>query len=203
MIDKTTNISNDCLYDCKEQMRECVLSSNLNINCDEATNALRERIDISKFKAWLDKASYSIQSKENRQAYFNKAFLNELEKGTFKLEIPSVSYNSLIQALRDKGVTVLSDDTCYLEIMWNWMFAHGLDLKASQDLNHKIVDYMKEGQTFADYLELVKKSKLIRAMTVDWDAIQTEYQKALDEWDELFKMREELEKEEDESYGES
>ena len=197
-MNNLTNISNDCLFDCKEQMRKCVLSSNLNINCDEATNALRERIDISKFKAWLDKASYSIQSKENKQTYFNRAFLNELQKGTFKLEIPSVSYNSLIQALRDKGVTVLSDDTCYLEIMWNWMFAHGLDLKASQDLNHKIVDYMKEGQTFADYLTLVKKSKLIQTITVDWDAIEKEYQEARAEWERVFSFwRQEYENEED------
>ena len=196
-MNNLTNISNDCLYDCKEQMRSCILSSNLNIDPDEICSVITERIDVEKFKEWLERNIYIFKTRDNKQTYFNRAFINELQKGTFELKIPSLSYVTLIMALREKGITVYGVDTCYLEVMWNWLVEHGCDIKAAQKLNRQIVDYMKEGQTFNDYVNLVKKSKLISAMTVDWDSIQAQYQKELDEWDELSKQWEELDKEED------
>lgn len=185
MENKTTNISNDCLLNCKELIRKHVSSSSLNVSCDEIINALTEEIDIEKFKAWFDRNIDYFKTKQNIQPYFNRAFQKELDKGTFKLEVLTVSSVTLIQALREKGVKILGDDTCYIDVMWTWIYRHGCPIELIQELNHKIVGYMKEGQNFQDYLTLVKKAKALQGYTIDWKTIQAIYEKEIAEWNEL------------------
>ena len=186
MEEKDTNISNDCLYGCKEQMRRCVSSSSLNINCDDILKTLTEEIDIDKFKAWLDRASNSINSKQNKQAYFNRAFQKELEKGTFEINESGINGVTLFQALREKGVKVIQEDTCYIMVMWGEIFYKcGVKAETIQQLNRKIVDYMKEGQTSKDYINYVKNSQLVSSLKIDWDKVQKEYEKEYAEWQEI------------------
>ena len=189
-MNEINSYSNDCLYECKELMRKHVASSSLKINCDDISSALREEIDIEKFKAWFDRNINTFKTKQNIQSYFNRAFLKELEKGTFKLEVKVLSHITLIQALREKGVKILSDDTCYIDVMWTYIYRHGCPIEVIQDLNHKIVDYMKEGQVFADYLSLVRKAKALQPYAIDWDKINSLYIKEVTEWnamlDELY-----------------
>lgn len=182
---ETTNYSNDCLFECKELLRECVSSSSLNINCDDITNALHEEIDVDKFKTWLERNINTFKTKQNIQSYFNRAFFKELDKGTFKLEQQAVEVATLSTALRNKGVKVTSSDTAYIEIMWQEIVRLGMTEEQAINLNHKIVDYMKEGQTFQDYIGLVKKSKALEGYKIDWNKIEVKYQKAIEKWDRV------------------
>ena len=182
MIDKTTNYSNDCLYECKELMREHVLNSCLDINCDDICSALYEEIDIDKFKAWFDRNVNTFKSKQNIQTYFKRAFLTELNRKTFELKVEAVNSQFLIEALRDKGIKILADDTCYIDVMWTYVHKLGCPIEMIQDLNHKIVDYMKEGQTFKDYLDLVKKSKALKPYSIDWKHVEEQYLTELAKW---------------------
>lgn len=174
--------SNDCLYDCKEQMRECVSSSNLNIDCEQAISALTREIDIEKFKAWLERNKSYIQTKQNIQSYFNRAFLKELEKGTFDVKLVSWNSTTLFNAMRGKGINVIQDDTCYITLMWNYYVKAGVKIDLIQELNHKIVDFMKEGQTTQDYINLVKKSKALQDYKVDWKKLQEDYEIEIADW---------------------
>ena len=186
MIEKNTNNSNDCLFECKELIRKHVSSSSLNVSCDEIINALTEEIDIEKFKAWFDRNINYFKTRQNIQPYFNRAFQKELEKGTFELNESGINGVTLFQALREKGVKVIQEDTCYIMVMWGEIFYKcGVKAETIQQLNHKIVDYMKEGQTSKDYIEYVKNSQLVSSLKIDWDKVQKEYEKEYAEWQEI------------------
>lgn len=186
-MEETNNYSNDCLFDCKERVRECVSSSSLNISCDDITNALHEEIDVDKFKTWLERNINTFKTKQDIQSYFNRAFFKELDKGTFKLakkvEVERVvEVTSLSLALREKGIEVLGNHTCYIEIMWQHIIRKGMKEIDAIELNHEIVGGMKSGQTVKDYIALVKKHIKLKGYKVDWEAINKEYQVAIDEW---------------------
>lgn len=180
-----TNVSNNCLYECKEQMRACITESNLNINCDDTINALTQEIDIRKFKAWFDANANNFKTKTNPSSYFKKAFLAELSKGKFELEEISLDTSTLMRAMLNKGIKVKSDDSLYAEIMWLEIIKAGMALKSAVELNHKVIGYMKQDQTFEDYVSLVKRSKAVKAYTVDWEKIQKKYSSLLDSWENM------------------
>jgi len=182
MNEKNTNNSNDCLFECKELMRKHISSSSLNINCEDTLSVLTEEIDVDKFKAWFDRNINTFKSKQNIQTYFNRAFHKELEKGTFKLEEVGWNATTLFQALRERGVKVIQDDTCYICVMWEAYARVGVKIETVQELNHKIVDFMKEGQTTQDYIDIVKKSKTLSEYNIDWDKVQETYEKEIAEW---------------------
>ena len=182
--------ANNCMYSndlsvCKEQLRECVYNSCLGINCDDILDALHEPIDMFKFAEWFGFSVGIIQTKQNKQSYFNKAFLSELNKGRFKIKEFYLDTTSLIKALRDKEIKVLSNDTAYIEIMWETILKSGLSIDSATELNHKIVDYMKKGQSFTDYVELVKKSKALKDYKIDWMAIDKKYQEEINRWTQM------------------
>ena len=182
MEQKSTNNSNDCLFECKELIRKHVSSSSLNVSCDEIINALTEEIDIDKFTAWFDRNIDYFKTRQNIQPYFNKAFRKELDKGTFEKKREIWNGTTLFQALREKGVIVIQDDTCYISVMWGYYQDAGVKIETVQELNHKIVDFMKEGQTTQDYIAFVKKSKVLQDYPIDWKKMEAEYEVEIAEW---------------------
>ena len=184
MIDNT-NVSNVCLNECKEQMRMCITESSLNINCDDTINTLTQEIDIRKFKTWYESNINNFKSKTNPNSYFKKAFLSELAKGTFKPLKKRVDATTLASALRSKGIAVSSDNALFIELMWQEIYELSGDENLLIELNHKILDYMKADQTFEDYVSLVKRSKAVKAYTVDWEKIQKKYSSLLDSWEKM------------------
>lgn len=186
MVDINNTYSNDCLYDCKELIRKHISSSSLNINCEDIISVLYEPIDTDKFKAWLDRNINTFKTKQIIQPYFKKAFIAELNKGSFKVESKVVDCTSLIQALRDSDVKVLSNDTLYLNVLWSIIIRKGMTEEQAKDLNRKIIAYLKKGQTFADYIELVKNSKALKPYEIDWAKVQTEYEIEEERWNKLW-----------------
>lgn len=178
-----TNISNDCLNECKEQMCACIKESSLDINCDEIKNALTQEIDIKKFKTWFQANTNNFKTKTNPHSYFKKAFLAELSKGKFEVEEISIDTGSLMRAFELKGIIATSDDSLYAELMWETIIKAGMAIESVVELNHKIVGYMKKDQTFQDYVSLVKRSKAIKSYNVDWEKIQERYSSLLSKWD--------------------
>jgi hypothetical protein len=175
-------ISNELIV-CKEQICACIRESSLNIDCDDITSALTDAIDTAKFKAWFESNINYFKTKQNPNSYFKKAFITELHKGKFDADAIAVDTSTLVSALRKKGIRVLSDDTAYVEIMWIEIIKSGMPVDAIVKLNHKIVDYMSKGQSFKDYVELVKKSNALKPYTVDWDKIKKDYEEEIALWD--------------------
>ena len=182
MINTNTNYSNDCLYVLKEQMRECVTSSYLDLDCDDIFSALTCDIDINKFKTWLDFNLNTFKSKQNIQTYFKKAFYKEVDRGTFKPTELKIDVSSLVRAMKDKGIVITTDDPLYLEIMWEEIFKAGIKEDVVINLNRLIVGYMEKGQDFKMYLYYVKHSNALKGLTIDWDKIDREYEKELACW---------------------
>lgn len=193
MNDNITTCSNDCLFELKELIRECVTTSCLDIDCDELLDTLTCEIDIDKFKAWLNRNLNTFKTKQNIQSYFKRAFYKELEKGTFKVKKEIWNGNTLFQALREKGVIVIHDDTCYICLMWEAYQKLGVKIDLVQDLNHKIVNYMHEGQTSQDYINLVRKANALKDYQIDWDKLQQEYEVEIAEWHDILNGLENLE----------
>ena len=185
MIDKTNNNSNNCLFECKELVREHVASSCLNIDCDDYLDAIHEEIDFDKFVEWFDDNLNNFKTKQLQSIYFKKAFIRELNKGKFKLITRVVDITSLVNAMREKGIKVLGDNTAYLQLMWQEYIRLGVGEEQAQTLNQNILNYMKKDQTFDDYIALVRKSKTLRPYKLDWDKLQKRYEEAIEEWDRI------------------
>ena len=168
------------LIACKEQVCACIRESSLNIDCDDIKNTLTGEIDIAKFKKWFETNLSYFKTKQNPNSYFKKAFIIELQKGRFDIDAISIDTSTLISALRKKGIEVLSDDTAYVEIMWLEIIKQGMKIEDIVKLNHKILDYMKSGQSFQDYVNLVRKSNAIKGYSIDWDKIQKDYEEELE-----------------------
>ena len=171
------------LIACKEQLCACIKESSLNIDCDDIKNTLTGEIDIAKFKKWFETNLSYFKTKQNPNSYFKKAFITELQKGRFDIDAIVIDTSTLIRALRKKGIEVLSDDTAYVEIMWLEIIKQGMKIEDIVKLNHKILDYMKSGQSFQDYVNLVRKSNAIKGYSIDWDKIQKDYEEELELWD--------------------
>lgn len=182
MIDKNTDMSNVCIDMCKEEVREHVSSSCLNIDVEDITSVLYEPIDIDKFKAWFDRNLSTFKTKQIIQPYFKRAFLNELNKGTFKEEKIALDTTSLVNTMREKGIKVSNDDPLYLEIMWEEIFKAGIKDEVAVNLNRHVIDYMEQGQDFQMYLYYIKHNNGLRGLTIDWDKIDSEYQRQLKVW---------------------
>ena len=187
---------NDCLYECKRIVRECVSSSSLNINCDDILNCIHEEIDTDKFNSWLSYNLNTFKSKTNQHSYFKKSFLIELEKGTFKKVIVNYIPNTqpFINALREHGCCVLADDSAYLFIVWDRLLnKYKVPSNIAEDLNNKILNYLDVNSNFEDYKTLLIKSKTLAPYKVDWDEIDKDAKAYIAEWD---KMLDDLESEE-------
>ena len=180
-------LSNDMLCKCKEIICERINSSCLNINVDDILNCVHEEIDSNKFNSWFDYNLQTFQNKQNQTSYFKKAFINELNKGTFKVEeityIPNTQ--EFINELRLNGMVLLADDTVYLSVLWEELLnTYKMPEDAARELNRNIINYKPE-QTFSEYKELIKKSNTIKALNVDWNLIEQKAAKLNMSWDEL------------------
>lgn len=183
-----TNNSNDCLNECKEQIRKCISSSSLKINYEDITSVIVKPINVNSFQEWLDRNINTFNSKTNIQTYFKKAFINEMSKGTFDYKEPAINPTTLIEALRNKGVVITPNDTLYIDIMWRYYLKRGMKIEEVQKLNSQIVAYMKEGQTFNDYISLVKRSKPTQAYKINWIAIDVEYDHNKKMWEDIITL---------------
>ena len=183
MSNNTNNSNILSSFNHKELLRERVASSNLNITADRVINACTNEIDINKFDLWFEDNKDKIANANNRQRYFDKAFLDQYNKGTFKLKEIAVETSQLVDAMRGKGIKVTSNDTAYIFLMWQEIARQGMNEEEIIKLNHKIIDYMSKEQTFADYVSLVKRSNAIKAYDVDWEKIEKTYQEEIEWWD--------------------
>ena len=189
MNNENTNRSNDCLNECKEQIRKCLSSSSLKVNVDDITSVIVKPINVNSFKDWLDHNLNTFNSKTNIHTYFKKAFINEMSKGTFDYKEPAINPTTLIEALRNKGVTITADNTLYIDIMWRYYLKRGMKIEEIQKLNSQIVAFMVQGQTFEDYISLVKRSKPTKAYAINWLAIEVEYRGSKQVWDDIIALK--------------
>ena len=177
--------SNNSLDVCKEQIRTYINNSSLKVNSDDIVSVLTQEIDVRKFKDWLDRNENYISTKEFQHNYFKKAFMNELSKETFKADPVTIETLSLIKAMRIKGIKVTSNSNLYLESMTAEAYRSGMSAEDINDLNRRIIVYMKEGQTFDDYVALFKKSNSVKSYKIDWQTVEDKYQKSLATWNEV------------------
>lgn len=173
------------LNECKEQLRACITESSLNIDADDIVETLTEPINLTKFTAWFASAQNIIKTKTNQHSYFKKAFISELNRGRFKQEQIVVETTTLATALRNKGITVSGDDTAYLQVMWQEILRAGMPADAATELNHKVIEYMTKGQSFTDYVDLLKKSNALKAYKINWELIKKEYDQIIEEWEKM------------------
>ena len=139
-------------------------------------------IDFDKFKVWFDENKDKIANAYNRQRYFNTAFKDQMKKETFMAKGLVAECNTLVKVMRERGIVVTKDDCLYISIMWNYIFAQGMTENQACNLNHKVLEYMEDGQTFNDYLGLIKRSNAIKPFNIDWDKVQSDYEKELATW---------------------
>lgn len=182
------NVSNVCIVDSKEFVRKCVNNSFLKVNVDEILECVCEEIDTDKFESWFKFNLQTFISKTNQTSYFKKALTNEIQKGSFKVNhieyLPSIQ--PFINALKDKGIVVLADDSGYLSVLWEELFdKYKVSVDVACKLNRQILEYMKPGQTFADYKELLKKSNTLKPYRIIWEEIDEKANQFNEKWNEM------------------
>ena len=129
------------------------------------------RYDFEKIEDWLSKKN--LPYKSNPIAFLEKAFIEELEIGTFEITPKVCDIHGLIIALAENAIAVKENASCYLSVMFNYLINEGY---ASQEeivnANHKAVELLaKKGKTTDDFIELWKKSKLCKERGVAWGEI--------------------------------
>lgn len=148
-----------------------------------------ENFDLDTFNIWV--IENNIKFKSNPSAYVNKIFKQELDKGTFKKpEEPEIQYLPAIEPflslMRDMGIKVLPNDSLYLDNLYIEMLKCGVPQEEIIKSNHYILDnLMHEGDDTTKFIDLIKKSKLMKQYSVDLELVATNYEKQLKEWDEL------------------
>lgn len=186
-------LSNDLFVEYKELVCECIVKSNLKVNCDDILTHIHEEIDIDKFNTWLQFNLQTFQTKTNISSYFQKSFLNELKKGTFKVvkvnHLPNTQ--AFLNELRDIGISISADDSAYMWVLWEELLTKIPSDMASK-LNHQIVSYMKTNE-FAEYKELIQKSNTLKPYKVNWELINRKTEDFIRYWnDTLNELGDEL-----------
>lgn len=141
--------------------------------------------DEKEFISWLEISD--IKNKINPSGYVRKAFKEQFDKGTFRPK-PKVYYvpntEELINQLRDKGICVSANESAFMYVLWlDLINENNVPLEKAKKLNNKIIEYMKEGQSFNDYKELLKKSKTLKPYNLDWEVIEQKVEKFIKDWD--------------------
>ena len=177
--------SNVCMNDLKEIIRVCISNSNLKVNCDEILSCIHEEIDPDKFSSWLSFNLDNFKSKTNQASYFKKSFLNELDKGTFKLVkihyLPNIQ--PLINEMRERNMMILAEDTAYLYVMFDYLLnAKKIDINIISLLNRKVLSYMSDDQTFADYKKLLKSANTLKPYNIEWELIDKQTTEFNEQW---------------------
>ena len=182
------------LNKCKLVVRDIIIKSNLNVSCDEVLTRIHEEIDTDKFSSWLNYNLDKFKSKTNQASYFNKAFANELDRGTFTLVKLQYLPNTqpLINELRSKGIVLLADDTAYLYVMWDQLLNYTkIPFNVATEVNRQAIDSLGISDTFESFKKSVKNSKLLKDYRIDWDNIELKTIVFISQWN---KTLDELEK---------
>lgn len=136
--------------------------------------------DEEKFKKWL--ILKDIEHKTNPSNYLRKAFQEHLDKGTFKKD-------------EDQEVHVAPESTMGMSVAMDYLLNNKiLTIEELRTLNRGIISYLVDHKDTMDtnnYLELMRKSNMLKGRMVDWVAIGKEITKANEEWDQLIKELEE------------
>lgn len=149
------------------------------------------------FNEWL--IIKDIEHKNNPSAYLRSCFKKELEKGTFKPKakvnyIPNTQV--LINAMRDKGICVMANDSVWLAVVWEHLLWLEIDFKECQELNHKILDYMNENKSFDTYKKLLMNSNSLKKYDINWALLEEKVKIKILGWDKYLEYLESLESEE-------
>lgn len=140
--------------------------------------------DENKFEEWLKEKNVAFKS--NPSAWLRKVFPQELERGAFEKRKVVVGYPVvLVQVMREKGIHISSEEGTYITVIWQHYIDTGFEPSAVAGLNHKIVDYMQSGQGLQDYIALLKKSKTLAPYKINWEDVDKDYQKLMNDWDEV------------------
>lgn len=155
-------------------------------------------LDNETFNEWL--IANEVEKKSNPSAYLKACFKRELLAGTFKAK-PKVNYipntQPLINAMMEKGICVSCDESAYVYELWHYLLnVKRIDYRECMELNHKVLDYMKAGQSFTEYKDLLQNSNTLKKYDVDWELIDKNTEKAIKEWNDLLEDMKESEEEE-------
>ena len=173
------------LKNCKLVVSKLINNSNLNISCDEITSHIREEIDTDKFSSWLNYNLDKFKSKTNQASYFKKAFVNELERGTFTLvrvqNIPTTQ--PLINELRNKGIVLYADDTAYLYVLWEQLINYyKIPYDLAKEINRQAINSLGISDTFDTFKKLIKNSTLLKGYRIDWENIELKTIVFISQW---------------------
>lgn len=137
----------------------------------ETTN--ENDFDENQFLEWLSLAD--VENKNNPSGYVRSCFKKELEKGTFKPKA-KVEYlpntQELINAIRDKGVCVLADDSVWLSVVWEYLLWKEIDLNTCKRINHEVLDKLDNSKSFNDYKEQLMNSPLLKPYQINWKLVE-------------------------------
>ena len=156
--------------------------------------------DEKMFLSWL--VDNDVRNKSNPSAYIKACFKRELEAGTFRpMPKEEVHYlpntQEFINEMRLRGICILADDSVYAKVLFEYLLNDlEIDSEILRKLNHKILKYMKQGQSFNDYKELLKQSNTLKDHKIDWEYIEKQALKEIKEWNDLLDDIEKYESEE-------
>lgn len=156
-----------------------------------------ENFDEKEFVSWLSLAD--VESKNNPSGYVRSCFKKELEKGTFqpKAEVRYIpKTQELINAIRDKGICVLADESVWLSVVWEYLLWKEIDLNTCIRINHEVLDKLDNSNSFNDYKEQLMNSPLLKPYQINWKLVEEKVKIKILGWNKYLDELEKLESEE-------
>ena len=142
----------------------------------------REDFDETRFIDWL--RVNNIKYKNYPDGYVRSCFEKELNNEKFDKVGQHLSLN---QAFQYKlGIQLTNDELLLLDYINCYMLEQDiLSLKQLRTLNHNLLEYMsklpKEKQSASHYITLFQKSRLLKGIDINFDAIIKEHQIEMNE----------------------
>lgn len=149
-------------------------------NCDE-------------FKKWFH--SRNVSYRISPISFLTKCGMEDIKKGNFDDNTLSNSDTAvycaqhLFNAMRNRGINVLVEDTVYINLVEAYILKQGLmTLQQLIEWNHQAVDCLaNKGKTSKDFIFLFKNTKAMRALKLPFNELEKEIKKFNDEWNALIK----------------
>ncbi len=162
---------------------------------EELTTRLNnDHIDVGRFMDLVGKELASAdENKITNKRRWLEAVIERLlkeNKESLKRKNRVVTCEPLFNDMRANGIVVEPNDTLYLDIFFTYLVTNNkLTIEEIREVNHEIMKYViSHGlKSSNNFIELFKRSKAIRGKEIDYNIIQSTYEKAKKELEEFAK----------------
>lgn len=171
-----------------EELRNCPGHMFLDKALADLRVAMEHRTNFKpeKFKDWF--VEKNVIYKNNPIAFLKKCGIEDIESGSFdRDQITGFAMYPLCEDMKHRGITWTGDDTMMLDVYLTHIYNNELlTLDEIRQWVRNAVEYIeKHSKTASEFRILLKKSRTMKTLKLNYKALDEEVKKEMREWDKL------------------